>query len=198
MAATSERTHWQPSVFCAVSLVLALLLPRAAPLHGQTLGELAKQEEERRRTVKEGVKVLTNKDLPSVPPSSAPSVPSATSSPPTSASDPGVATESPKEKKTPAEPVKDRAYWSGRLKALQAQLDRDQTYSLALQSQINALTTDFVNRDDPVQRAAIGRDRQKAQAELERLKEAIANHKKALAAFDEEARRAGVPPGWLR
>ncbi len=35
-------------------------------------------------------------------------------------------------------------------------------------------------------------------AELNKLKEAIAKGKTAIADLEEEARRAGVPPGWLR
>ena len=76
--------------------------------------------------------------------------------------------------------MKDHAYWSGRMKALQASLERDQTYTEALQSRINALSTDFVNRDDPAQRSVIGRDRQKAVDELNRLNAAIVANKKAI------------------
>ena len=41
-------------------------------------------------------------------------------------------------------------------------------------------------------------DRQKAIDELNRLTKQIADDKKAIADLQEEARRAGVPPGWLR
>jgi hypothetical protein len=68
----------------------------------------------------------------------------------------------------------------------------------ALQSRINALSTDFVNRDDPYQRAKVAEDRQKALAELERVKGDIEKANKAIADIEEEARKAGVPPGWLR
>ena len=94
--------------------------------------------------------------------------------------------------------VRDQAYWGGRMKDLRTQLDRDQIFADALQTRVNSLTADFVNRDDPAQRAGIERDRQRALAELERLKKAIEAGKKAIADLEEEARRAGVPPGWLR
>ena len=55
-----------------------------------------------------------------------------------------------------------------------------------------------MNRDDPAQRAQIARDKQKAMDELNRLKAAIQNDKKAITDLEEEARKAGVPPGWLR
>ena len=63
---------------------------------------------------------------------------------------------------------------------------------------LNALATDFVNRDDPAQRATISNDRQKAQSQLDRTKKDIENAKKEIADIQDEARKAGVPPGWLR
>ena len=81
---------------------------------------------------------------------------------------------------------------------LVAELDRDQIYTEALQTRINALTTDFAARDDPAQRAVVDRDRQKAIVELDRLTLGQQRTKKAIADLEEEARRACVPPGWLR
>ena len=95
-------------------------------------------------------------------------------------------------------PVKDQAYWAGRLKKLQEQVDRDENYAVAMQTRINSLTTDFVNRDDPVQRSVIERDRVRALAELANLTKSVQSGKKAIADLLEEARQAGVPPGWLR
>ena len=57
----------------------------------------------------------------------------------------------------------------------------------SLQSRINALTTDFVNRDDPAQRAKIEADRKAALAELERVKKELDEQTKAIAAIEEEA-----------
>ena len=71
-------------------------------------------------------------------------------------------------------------------------------FAEALQSRINGLTTDFTARDDPAQRAVVANDRQKALAELDRVKNDITQQTKAIADIQEEARRAGVPPGWLR
>ena len=81
---------------------------------------------------------------------------------------------------------------------LQDTLSRDQVLAEAMQTQINSLTTDFVNRDDPAQRATIERNRTTALGELSRLKDQIKKDQKAIDDFHEEARRAGVPPGWLR
>ena len=84
------------------------------------------------------------------------------------------------------------------MKALKDKLARDTTFADALQTKVNSLTTDVVNRDDPAQRAIVERDRQKAVADLARLNQDVTAGKKAIADLQEEARRAGVPPGWLR
>ena len=197
------------SVAIAALLLLAGCAGRAvAPLVAQSLADVAKQEEERRKAIKQPAKVLTNKDLAPVPPSSQATAPvdvAGGAEPTQTSSDTAIDKDKGKDKKDqPAaaasqeEPVKDQAYWSGRSKMLQTQLDRDQTYVDALQSRINVLTTDFVNRDDPVQRALIANDRQKALDELNRLKQQIQDDQKAIADLQEDARRAGVPPGWLR
>ena len=193
----------------------ALLLVVAASgtaAFAQSLGEVARKEEARRKSVP-ATKVYTNKDLnaapaPSTPP---PSTPAGGTKDTKDAKDAKDAkdTKDPKDPKAVddkakdangKDPVKDKdkAYWSGRLKPLQDQLDQNQILVDAIQTRINALSTDFVNRDDPAQRSVIERDRQKALSELTRLKQAVVDGKKAVADLEEEARRAGVPPGWLR
>jgi hypothetical protein len=81
---------------------------------------------------------------------------------------------------------------------LQDQLNRSRLFGEALQSRINGLWADFVARDDPAQRAVIEADRNVAIAELERVRSDVARNEQAIADLEEEARRAGVPPGWLR
>ena len=173
-------------------------------VEAQVLGDVARQEEVRRKDIKAPAKVYTNKDLGPVPessdgtlsapgPSAAASSDTAKAPDSTDSKDKGA-----KDAKDAKDPKKDEAYWAGRKKDLKSKLDTDQTLADALQTRINALNTDFVNRDDPVQRAGIDRDRQKAAAELDRLKKSVAEGKKALSDLDEEARKAGVPAGWLR
>jgi hypothetical protein len=186
-------------------LALALSFPAVAQPGAQSLAEIARQEEARRKEIRQPAKVYTNKDLASVPPSSAPAPgpePSAKAAAPAAAESKDAANEAkeaPQAQDAKDKPVvKDQKYWAGRMRDLSTQLDRDQILADALQSRINGLTADFAARDDPAQRAVIGRDRQKAIDELARLKLAIQNTKKAIADLEEEARRASVPPGWLR
>lgn len=79
-----------------------------------------------------------------------------------------------------------------------AALERSKVLADALQSRLNALATDIVNRDDPAQRAQLELERQRAITELDRMKAEIAEQTKAIADLEEDARKAGVPPGWLR
>ena len=54
------------------------------------------------------------------------------------------------------------------------------------------------DRHDPFERNTIGDSRKKALEEIERVKAQIEQSKKQIADIEEEARKAGVPPGWLR
>src|SRR5262245_12146123 len=101
----------------AVGALLFLAWGRVAPLSAQALGDLARQEEERRKGLSSRAKVITNKDLGSVPePSTAPpATPSPTPPSATTPAEPGKDKEAAKDKeadKTDKGPVKDQAYWS--------------------------------------------------------------------------------------
>ena len=188
----------------AAGFVLVAVGLVALPASGQSLADVAKKEADRRKSVPEPAKVYTNKDLGPVPAGSPPPPPAGdASAKPADADKEKKADEKAGDKaegseKSAKAPVKDQAYWSGRLKALQDKLARDKDYADAMQTRINALTTDFVNRDDPAQRSVIEQNRNKSIAELARLNTSVKDTQKAIDDLLEEARRAGVPPGWLR
>jgi hypothetical protein len=198
-ARAMSRAH----VLAAAMLLVAVGSLIGPPARAQSLADIAKKEEDRRKGVAAPSKVYTNKDLNPVPAGSPPpAAPAPTGKPsedPAKAAD-GDAKAGSKLAVVSGDKgvVKDQAYWAGRLKALQDALSRDENYADAMQTRINALTTDFVNRDDPAQRAVIEGNRQKSIAELARLTKSVQDTKKAIADLLEEARRAGVPPGWLR
>lgn len=179
----------------SVALLLAAVPPAAS---AQSLGTLAQSESARRQAKPKAGKVYTNDSLrsdftASQPAPSAPDGASAASTPtpaaPESAAAPAEA--APSEKK-------DEAYWKKRMADARDQLARAQAFSAALESQINGLTVDVLQRDDPAQRATIETNRKKAIAEHERVMREVEGHKKAITAVEDEARKAGVPPGWLR
>jgi len=200
-----------------VAVALAAMVTSGAP--AQSLGDVAKQEEARRKGAG-GSKVYTNDTLKGAPaPASSPAQPSPAASTPSSSpaapsagakapgksdakpadggAKPGDA-QAPKADAQPTDAKGDAATWRKRREAIQEALDRAKTFAEALQSRINGLTADFSARDDPAQRAAVASDRQKALTELDRVKKEIQQHTKELADLQEEARKSGVPPGWLR
>jgi hypothetical protein len=192
-----------------LTLAAAVMFPTFAFAQQQPpLAEVARQEAERRKTVKSTQKVITTKDLPESArraPGAAPSGEAAPAAAPAGdhSAAPAADPKAP-DAKAGAKPAaagsdaKDEAAWRGRMEAAREAVRRNEAFVDALQSRINALTRDFVNRDNPVQRAKIGDDRQKALAELERVRNDIELGKKQIADIEEEARKAGVPPGWLR
>ena len=180
----------------AVSLVVLTTLASA-----QSLADVARQEEARRKEVARSGKVYTNDTLKgdaanaaaSKPAGAAPAAEAATKP-----ADSGKKVDEAKPSETKPTAKGDEATWKKRLQTERDALQRSQTFAEALQTRINALTTDFVNRDDPAQRAQIANDRQKALDELDRVKKEIQDHTKAIADIQEEGRKAGVPAGWLR
>jgi hypothetical protein len=172
----------------------SLLCLRAGVAFAQTpsLVELAQKEQERRKALKGATagKVYSDKDLPKTgTPAVASSLPPAV--PPTPVPD-----EKPAEAKPPDQ--NQETTWRTRMTQAREAQRRAEMFAEALQSRINALTTDVVNRDDPYQRARLAEDRQKALAELQRVTGEIEQAKKDIVDIEEEARKAGVPPGWLR
>lgn len=183
-----------PGVWTAACL-LTLALPAGAFAQKPPLGEVARKEEARRKAAQGSEKVLTNKDLPPAPPKP---------EPPAGGEAPGFPEQKPAEAAKPETPPpgqdeqKDEAWWRERITRARDGLRRSESFLEALQTRVNVLSADFVNRDDPYQRAKIGEDRQKALAEMERVSADILSFKKQIEDIEEEARKAGVPPGWLR
>ena len=191
-----------------LALVVTVLPTFAFAQQQPPLAEVARKEAERRKTVKSTQKVITTKDLPesarrapgSTPPASSEAAPAAGAQPgEQSPTDPKAAADA----KAGAKPdvkadAKDEAAWRARMEQARETVRRNEAFAEALQSRINGLTRDFVNRDNPVQRSKIGEDREKALAELERVRNDVEQAKKQIADIEEEARKAGVPPGWLR
>jgi hypothetical protein len=173
----------------AAGVASAVLLCATVPLRAQqtpTLGQLALKEQERRKALKGTGKVLA--DLPKVPPTAPPQAAPATPKDP-------AAAEKPADKK---EEPKDEAWWGQRMSKAREELRRSEMFAEALQTRINSLSNDFAARDDPYQRARVAEDRQKAMAEMDRVRTDIDTQKKRIAEIEEEARQAGVPPGWVR
>jgi hypothetical protein len=186
-----------------LAVTLGACLAAAPHATGQSLAEVARTAEAARGATakRPPAKIYTNKDLP--PPSPGPPRP-ATPVPATPAATPAPAAAGERpdapaasSDATPAR-ARDEAYWRERMQPLRERLDS-----------ARAVAEDNKRRADELLRAAdrcfqIGivcqdyteslrlRDAQTA------LAAAVARAERDVTALEEEARRAGVPPGWLR
>ena len=172
----------------------------AAPVLAQPpLADVARQEKARRGAIPEDerAKVYTNDDL-----RGGPRLTTAVTTPQPIETDPPLPTAAPPDTAPAAtltgEPGRDEAYWCDRITAAREAKQRAELVAAALQNRVDGLWAQFTARDDPFQRATIEQDRLDAldelantQADVERLDQEIQDIRK-------EARRAGVPPGWLK
>ena len=194
--------NWRPWV---ISLgALALLASVAFVAYAQSLGEVARLEAARRKAIVGPVKTYTNESLPTVqgdaPPPGQVAAEIKASADAGAKPATGVSAGTPDKPGVPstAEPDKTPEFWQKRMGEAKDQRKRNALYLEALQTRINSLWADFTARDDPAQRALIGAERQKALEELDRLKKEQDDLDKKIVAIEEDARKAGVPPGWLR
>jgi hypothetical protein len=194
----------------SIYMAVAMLLACAAVSGAQGLADVARAEEARRKSVRAPSKTYTNDDLKGdnngatvaspTPSSAAPASPMPAATPAQGAKPAATAAKPDPAKDAAAqqEPKKDEKYWRDRITAAQQAMARNKVLVDALQSRVNALNTDFVNTDDPAQRAVVAQNRQTALAEMDRVKKDIDTRTKEITAIQEEARKANVPAGWLR
>lgn len=155
-----------------------------------SLGELALREAVRRQSAPEAVRSLTDADV-GPPPARAPRP---AKLPAAAAGD----TPTSREKPPAAVTQKDEAWWRARMAQARLALERDTLLVKALESRAAVLTRDVANRDDPAQRAMLIAERVRVLKEIDLLKQQVIADTEAIAAIEDEARREGVPPGWIR
>ena len=100
---------------------------------------------------------------------------------------------------------KDEAYWKERMAMLRGKLRDDQAFLAVattrehdLDQQLHVSVDNIRYIRDPLQRAEVEHQWQDAVTELKRLQALAENDTAAISRAEEEARRAGVPAGWLR
>jgi type IV secretory pathway VirB10-like protein len=177
-----------------LSLMLGAGLCVVVPAAEQSLAEVARNAEAARNASAERprARVYTNKDLAAVdrvvpvPAASNATAPAPKPAPPAPSGD------------VPRPDVKGEAYWRDRMRPLRERLDRARAVADDTKRQADALMR---SADRCFQIGVVCAD----YTESLRLAEAhkalvqdVASAEREVAALEEEARRAGVPPGWLR
>jgi hypothetical protein len=159
------------------------------------LADAARREALRRQLTPKATHSLTNQDVANVPPRPLPTLPGGAAA---AAAGETAATKGSKAAASKDTETHDEAWWHKRMAAARDAVDHDQLLADSLQSRINSLANDASARDDPAQRADLYAQRNRAIAELEKTKQQITDDKKAIDDIQEDARRQGIPPGWIR
>ncbi len=175
--------------------ILFLIVAALRGGSGLSLADAARYEAIRRAVTPKATRSLTTADLPAVVPSSRPVEPLAKADDPLARSD-----EPPAKPNEPASkaPELSESDWRDKMTAARVALERDEVLAEAMQGRMNGLTTELTNRDDPAQRAELLKQRARALAELDRLTLQITKDKLAIEAIEDDARKKGIPPGWIR
>lgn len=202
-AVPADKSHMKRLIAITVTLAVACPYVASAQISSTvSLAEVARKEEERRKTAKKATRVITNANLGAnevdLPPKAMPSFAGSANTTPSNTAPGSPTIPGGKAEPAPTGAGKDQAAWQARMKAAMDDLGRTQMFADSLQTKINSLRTDFVNRDNRVEREKIQQELNASLAELERLNKEVNEKRKAISAVEEEARKAGVPPGWLR
>jgi len=156
------------------------------------LVKAAKKEKERRAKV-EAKKTLTNQDIEEIRTKQlgieSTAVPGDES-----------AEETKGDKKDKKEdPAQSEEYWRGRKQETDQRVQDAQSKVQELQTEITNLTTAFYAESDGVaQRPVIESERIERLKELEQAKQDLENARAESDGLEEEARKAGALPGWIR
>ena len=186
-------------VGCGLVVVLMTTLVAASAM-AQSLAEIGRLEEARRKAITSPAKLYTNADLRGGGLTVAQQAPVAAEAdaepePGTEAQPDDVADEVGDEE---AEEPQTEEYWRDRITSARNRLTRSQLFLEAMQNRVDGLWAEFTARDDRAQREQIELQRQQALDELARVQLEIDEQTQAIADIEEEARRAGVAPAWLR
>ena len=180
---------------------IVLIIISAAYASTSSLAQVAMNESLRRLFTPAATLRLNTLDIPPPLPSPPQAVPAIPDQRPASATitlGPDPAEKDAADKAKAKDDIGNENTWRLKMAGARAALERDQVLYDAMQSRINSLVADFVNRDDPAQRAQIERQRLRALEELDRLKRQIQKDTENIGEIEEDARKKGIPAGWIR
>lgn len=188
-----------------VSVALALLLP--ALVLAQGLGEVAKREQEKQEKKKKSgkppatVKVYTDEDLKKARESESGAV---TVLPENGNLESGSSSSDDEVVSGEGRPAggkrRTETYWRDRATRLRDAVSEADVKVRDLESRVAAIRNDMnpVNTQDPNRLQSRDRELREAIDALDAARQSADAARKALADLEEEARRAGALPGWLR
>lgn len=180
----------------------------AGPLEAQGLGEAAAKEKRRReeeqKKNKGPAKVITTEDLAKVTATTANAA-----APGGLAQDAGAR---PREDTAPADETRrdgasppgegpggqDEKSWRTQAAELRKEIQEAEQKAASAQQENDRLFGEIQRSTDTNEILRLRAEQNKVSADLETAKTELANLRQEWAQFEESARRAGVPPGWIR
>ncbi len=188
-------------LFISIFLLSASLATVSQPVHGQQIDlvKLKKEEEERRKKLKESDHkevVITNETLKKY--GTKKKTDEKNQSTALSSGDSQDTQESKENKSKMPDPQTTREYWQNlkntletRLKELKVQVEKDQL-------EFNRLFTQHLIMDIPLEKQRLKKEMDDMGKQLEMNKKRLESAQKDYDMLPEKARKAGVPPGWIR
>ena len=184
-------------VFVRLGLVL-LFFSCAALAFGSEVADMAKKERERRHKISTPAKVFTNKDIADFKAKNKDSDTSSDEavSSEESSSDEGEA--STEDYGTPGDNSRDENYWRNRFKEATNNVGTLQAKADQLQKTINGLLLNVSNYEATAAGPQLNAQLGDMKNQLEQVNNELSTAKKALDDLQDEARKAGADPGWVR
>jgi hypothetical protein len=184
-------------VAMAVGLVFV-----AAAAQAQSLADVARQEQERRKTIETPARVYTDADVQKNAPlttAAARPQPAADSAATATgqATDTAAADQAGATKDAAKEP-KDEAGWRSRVDAARDDLARSRRLLSAMEQQLVGLGIQASSAAIAGQKGPDPTRQREAASEVERLRADVQKYTEALSKLEGDARDKGVPPGWIR
>jgi len=189
---------------------LAFLFAATFQAYGQSLGELARKEKERREKIKAETKVITNNEAAKYR-----SGPITVTSLPAEATEKAATDKPESDAGTTAgqsrsggfrtagsdEPTdfqgRPESYWRQTMADARKRVQDLENLANVLILRINDLQNQFYRESDGFKQQAIQREIQKSFYEQDKNKEDLANAKAQLQELEKEGRKSGALPGWL-
>jgi hypothetical protein len=178
-------------------LLVCLLFSGALPLFsGVDLVAMKKKEDERRKKIAKSRIVVTdaNVNLISTGNKKYGFVQMESDEPPLEEGEAAA----PAAARSEAQKTKQPGYWKDQQTELEGRISLLKEEIEAGQSQLNKLWSDFYIRNIPAEQQAIREQIANLTAQIEQKKLFLSEAESQLEDFFEKARKAGVPPGWLR
>lgn len=178
------------------ALIVLVTWLTSAPV---SLADIAQREALRRQATPRATTAFTNDDLPLMAPAAVSGVRvEAKDEAGEQAAEASAATDATEAATDEPDEVRDEAWWREHFTTARTTLAENRRLLAETRTKVAALQTDFVSLDDPAQRELVRQALDDATAEAQRLEAQVGKDETAMLDLIEQARRAGIPPGWVR